>query len=773
MPMRQRLAVLLVLSCLVSPGLAREIHVAPAGDDKNPGTVQQPLRTLAAAAQKVEPGDVCVIHAGVYRQTLRPERSGTAEKPIVFKAAGDGDVILSGTEPIARFDRHDGDIYKAKLPADLGPMNQIFFDGRMLTEARWPNEADGDPMTANGAPVQGGDSESIICKELPADLTTDKLQGATVWALVGSAWSSWTSPIVRHDVANHRLYFETYAGHWWIDEPHNPRKKKGIFHIRGAMALLDAPGEWHVDRAAGVVYLIPPGKANPADHRVEAKARQWAIDLSDRKWITIDGVQVFGASIDLRDAEHCTVQSVRATYISHTRGGRTVNRLDEVTGVQLAGRHNTLRDSEISLSAGHGVELGGSDNRLINCWIHHVDYMGVYCSPVDLGGLRQLVSHCTIHDGGRDTVKLGGAEHLIQYNDIFRPGRICHDLGVIYSAGLDGGNTEIRYNHVHDNPGPAGYFVGIYLDNYMKNFLVHHNLVWNVSNSIRLNRPTGFCMITHNTVTGNINNAWGPWKGQRTQWGSHVMNNLTAGGVTMNSEVPTKGNVQAPAGEFVDVAKRGPVTPRPGIDAAVLVPGINDSYEGSGPDVGAFEAGRPAWRAGHDFSQRPDPRYEPPTTPLRNHVRNSAFDYPGDDPLVGWRRSGAGKVKIEHHPGFNSPPAESRHAIIRASARLSGESPDGIEQTITTLEPNTKYFFSGYTRHEEGTNVRFAVKLGAGEAAGDSAEVKLEKHQRWRHVVVPFATGPGETSVTITIMNRGPGDAHIDDTGVVPARWME
>jgi hypothetical protein len=43
--------------------------------------------TISAAAARVEPGDTVVIHGGVYRETVKVERSGTAGAPITFETA--------------------------------------------------------------------------------------------------------------------------------------------------------------------------------------------------------------------------------------------------------------------------------------------------------------------------------------------------------------------------------------------------------------------------------------------------------------------------------------------------------------------------------------------------------------------------------------------------------------------------------------------------------------------------------------------------------------
>jgi hypothetical protein len=55
--------------------------------DSNPGTADQPWRTLAKATSAAMPGDTVYVKAGTYLEPLRATRSGTAGKMITFKAA--------------------------------------------------------------------------------------------------------------------------------------------------------------------------------------------------------------------------------------------------------------------------------------------------------------------------------------------------------------------------------------------------------------------------------------------------------------------------------------------------------------------------------------------------------------------------------------------------------------------------------------------------------------------------------------------------------------
>ncbi len=76
--------------------------VAPSGSDANPGTEAQPWKTLQKAARSVQPGDTVRIKAGEYsvRPSWTVDRAGTAERPITYRAYGDGEVRINPSSVI-------------------------------------------------------------------------------------------------------------------------------------------------------------------------------------------------------------------------------------------------------------------------------------------------------------------------------------------------------------------------------------------------------------------------------------------------------------------------------------------------------------------------------------------------------------------------------------------------------------------------------------------------------------------------------------------------
>lgn len=62
------------------------LYVATDGDDANPGTMEQPLRTISEAARRARPGDVYYVRGGVFEERVVFGASGTRSKPVVFAA---------------------------------------------------------------------------------------------------------------------------------------------------------------------------------------------------------------------------------------------------------------------------------------------------------------------------------------------------------------------------------------------------------------------------------------------------------------------------------------------------------------------------------------------------------------------------------------------------------------------------------------------------------------------------------------------------------------
>ncbi|MCC5895215.1 MAG: right-handed parallel beta-helix repeat-containing protein [Alkalibacterium sp.] len=94
-------------------------HISLTGNDQAKGTADQPFRTISRAAVLAVPGDTITVHAGVYRESVNPVNGGTPDQRIVYKSAGDGEVIITGAERISDWTSEGDHVWKTEIPNSL------------------------------------------------------------------------------------------------------------------------------------------------------------------------------------------------------------------------------------------------------------------------------------------------------------------------------------------------------------------------------------------------------------------------------------------------------------------------------------------------------------------------------------------------------------------------------------------------------------------------------------------------------------------------------
>jgi hypothetical protein len=118
----------------------------PQASDNNPGTPDRPFKSISKAAAIVQPGDMVIVKAGVYREAVRMMRGGTPQKPIVFLAEPIGSVIVKGSEVVKDWEKVGDAVWRktswelaGKLGRETGRdfvfrREQVFCDGKPLQQ---------------------------------------------------------------------------------------------------------------------------------------------------------------------------------------------------------------------------------------------------------------------------------------------------------------------------------------------------------------------------------------------------------------------------------------------------------------------------------------------------------------------------------------------------------------------------------------------------------------------------------------------------------------
>jgi len=103
-----------------------EYHVSKKGSDANIGTQDQPFLTISRAAALAAPGDRVIVHEGLYREWVDPKNGGTEDAPIIYESAGDGEVVIAGSEEVTGWQKFEGDVWKVTVTNDLFSVRNPF-----------------------------------------------------------------------------------------------------------------------------------------------------------------------------------------------------------------------------------------------------------------------------------------------------------------------------------------------------------------------------------------------------------------------------------------------------------------------------------------------------------------------------------------------------------------------------------------------------------------------------------------------------------------------
>lgn len=592
---------LLLLSGLVTLAGASSIHVSPEGGRDGTGSRESPL-SLASALEILGPGDTCWVHGGVYREILRPARSGAPGRPQVFLGVAGEHPILSGADPVGPWVPHATGEWAA---ATAGSVEQLFLDGRPLVEARYPN-AGRDLFRPSTFPLnvtrQEAFSEALGQEE-------DHWKGATLWSLVNLRWLSQTARVTGSAPGTLLL-----AGNSLRDN-----EGEAVGFLSGIRAALDTADEWV--REGDSLLWIPASEDEAMAGAVEARVRRWVIDLSDRSDVVVGGLETFAGAANLDGSRRCVLQDLSMRHLSHFVGipnGATSSswvrhpstNIDYPgIGIGVFGDSNVVRRCDLRWSAGDGILVFGNDNLVEHNSVRDVDYSGTDCAGLVMMGDRNRFTRNTVDSCGRGCVYLapGTRSSRVDHNLVSNPGIVAWDVGAIYLWGVDGEDTRIDHNWVHSVHSEGGLANGIYVDNFCSKIVVDHNVVWDCQkHGMTYSRPAVDILWAHNTVfqARNVLSSYLHFDAlEDTSRDNRLWNNLMTARYGRSADfdaLDQSSNVTTSRLPLRDTASwdfrllDGAV----GIDSGVRIPGINDDFVGRAPDAGAYEWGGIWWKAG-------------------------------------------------------------------------------------------------------------------------------------------------------------------------------
>ena len=635
-------------------------------------------------------------------------------------------VVIDGADPIANWTNYSGSIYQAPMnwSVNHGDGDQIFVNGRMMNYARFPHSsldvsnptriiADAAahvPASPRFLQACSGTYVSAALNGLPDSKRNGNWVGATIhFELMGQGYVE-TGTVTGTAPGSVTFHYISQAGGPGDLAAGDP------FYLTGKLAALDAPGEWFRDATTNTLYLWTPAGDSPRNHAVEAKVRAYGFELSGLSYIAIRGIHFFACSINTSSTStHDTLDGIQALYVSHfeqASGGETLwSPHMEDTGIIIRGGNNILENSEIGFSAGNGVLLEGNNtsldtgNVVANNVIHDVDYMcldeagintgsplngpgnGKGPSLYDAASTYNTISYNTIYNSGRSLILIRNfGSGLIVHNDLYNAMLQSLDGGAIYTYNQNGKAfnrnnpaTRIAYNRIHNaHTSYDKEDVGIYMDNNSFNYVVDHNLVYDVWLPLYFNSDGRNNTVCNNTLYATVyGTACFQACGDGT--GTVLANNIYCNRIVMaGTKYASAHNLDANVDpRFVDPAaldfRLQPGSPAKG--AGMAIHPYTDGFVGSAPDIGAFQYGATPWTAGANAATNPYVRAVP-ATPTRLTATAA-----GPTVTLAWQ-NGAGKETSCLLEG--SADDLSLHARRRACRRGPLPMPTRPSSTATT-----------------------------------------------------------------------------------------
>ncbi len=524
------------------PPDAAELFVSPDGNDANAGTQAEPFATIRRAKRAVrkrvreglDESVTVLLREGTYRLerplVFGPEDSGTEAHAVSYAAFPGERVVVSGGRRITGWERVSGGLWRAEVTSGWSFRN-LFVDGRRAIRARTPNASDDPPYVKLTAASLSDDRSTYTLRVSP-----DQLQDWDAKEMEVAVFGNWAMnrlPVERIDPTKGRIV---------LAPPHakghrSTRPREGRWaYFENARGMLDAPGEWYLDQAEGLLYYKPREGENLDAATVVAPVAKRLIEIegtpeSPVRNLHFERLRLMHTAWALPDAGYMGIQATHYTIgqdwhrpwgrvpaavrLRRTRGTSVEEGVIAHTGgsaIELVGdcRGDAVRGNHIHDIAANGVMVGGPNKKvkapeeivISNNHVHACGRVLAGAVGIWVGFAKGTsVEHNHVHDLPYTGISVGWQwnprptpcrENRIAANHIHDVVRRLCDGGGIYTLGLQPG-TAIVGNSIHDIPrsryAQGAPNNGIFFDQGSKGYRVEGNAIHGTSGApIRFNQ---------------------------------------------------------------------------------------------------------------------------------------------------------------------------------------------------------------------------------------------------------------------------------------------
>ncbi len=557
-----------IYSLLAASLPALEIKVTPEQ------SLEQTLRDLSARLKKTgvpQDGLTVTVQAGDYfiknPIVLGSEFKGTKDRPIVIRAAGEGEVWVNGTRTLSpeSFIAVSNPADRARLAVSAADhirvatvtdpeihrvlsrrlMQNLILDGQSFSPSVFPNSGYAKLKSKAIAPEVSppGISPENVGYGVRAGRPPQQEPGKNFgWrgdlknprgAQVGFAthedemagtWAQWEAELKRDNSRNSLTGFieanwllssqQIYAASANDRAIHLSRalqygwkwkQNDKPFRVFGLLCELDQPGEWHYDREAKKLYLYPISPLT-AKSTVGVALASGFLHLKGTSYLHVIGL----------NARNFGNGSVYALAGSHNLLADATIRNSTATGVSVGGHDNTARDLDlidlnrhVNLSGGKrsSNEITAGRNTVANCHIYQKNVKHLKVN-IALSGVGNAFRNNLVHNSIGQAMVIRGNDHLIELNEFFNIGYEEGDGGAMYAGGdLTGYGVHYRHNffhHLMHVPGKVERS-GIHLDDLQAGSICTGNVFYkSAAKGIHMNGGAGHTLSDNVFLEGNL-----------------------------------------------------------------------------------------------------------------------------------------------------------------------------------------------------------------------------------------------------------------------------
>jgi hypothetical protein len=222
----------------------------------------------------------------------------------------------------------------------------------------------------------------------------------------------------------------------------------GRFYFLNVLEELSEPGEYCLDRRAGILYLVPPAGATGM-RILLSLLEQPLVVLQGANHVRLQGVILEGSRGDAFAIADGVDNAIVNCLVRNCGGkaGLVAGANNRVEGCHL----HDLGQGGVYLEGGDRRTLSAACNRVEDCDIH--DYGRLYpCyrPGVSLNGVGHRVRHNHIHHGPHFGIWAHGNDHLVEFNDFDRLCLDTSDIGEFYiGRNMSERGVMVRHNYFH------------------------------------------------------------------------------------------------------------------------------------------------------------------------------------------------------------------------------------------------------------------------------------------------------------------------------------